>query len=536
METPAANLAHPARLKALQQAALLDTPPEEEFDRLTRLAARVLGVQISLVSLVDKDRQFFKSSVGLPEPLGLTRQLPLTHSFCKYTVLSGEPLIVHDAREHPVLKDNPAIHLGVVAYAGIPLVTRDGLVLGSFCAIDNKPHDWTHEQIEILRDLTAAAMTEIELRRANDELRRANQAKDRFIAMLSHDLRTPLSPALMTAAALVDDTSLPERFREDVQLIHRNIALEVAMIDSLLDLTRIANGKLCLHTEDIDAHVLLRSSATMCGADASAKSMEVRLDLRASRHALRGDSAKLQEVFCNLLQNAIKFGSSNSEITVRSLDDGAESLRIEISDTGIGIAPEMLPHIFNAFEQGENAITQRFGGMGLGLAICKGIVEAHGGVVSASSEGRGKGTTMTILMPMAAVPQISQGDHSPAQSLPRRTMKILLVEDHADSLRAMSRLLGKLDHRITTANSVRKALDAAAAEDFDLLISDLGLPDGTGLQLMKELLARRPLKGIALTGYGMESDIRQTREAGFQKHLTKPINLVELEAAIQEIA
>ncbi|HSU69592.1 MAG TPA: GAF domain-containing protein, partial [Tepidisphaeraceae bacterium] len=218
MDKPLSVLADAARLKALEQAALLDTPPEEAFDRLTRLAARILGVPISLVSLVDKDRQFFKSSVGRPTPLSMARQTPLTHSFCQHAVLSGEPVIVHDAREHPVLKDNPAVPLGVVAYAGIPLVTNDGLVLGSFCAIDTKPREWTPEQIELLRDLTAAAMTEIEFRRANDELRRAHHAKDRFIAMLSHDLRTPLSPALITAAELADDASLPERYREDIQL------------------------------------------------------------------------------------------------------------------------------------------------------------------------------------------------------------------------------------------------------------------------------------------------------------------------------
>jgi GAF domain-containing protein len=237
MDKQSAILADAARLKALKQAALLDTPPEEAFDRLTRLAARLLGVPVSVVSLVDKDRQFFKSCVGIPEQVALSRQTPLTHSFCQHAVLSGEPVIVHDAREHPVLRANPAVALGVVAYAGIPLVTPDGLVLGSFCAIDTKPREWTEEQIQILHDLSAAAMTEIELRRVADELRQSNQAKDRFFAMLSHELRTPLAPALMVAAVLAADPELPVRLREDVQLIHRNIELEVRLIDSLLDLT-----------------------------------------------------------------------------------------------------------------------------------------------------------------------------------------------------------------------------------------------------------------------------------------------------------
>ncbi|MDB5173463.1 MAG: domain S-box [Phycisphaerales bacterium] len=537
MDKTAEVLADAARLKALRQAALLDTPPEEAFDRLTRLAARILGVPVSLVSLVDKDRQFFKSCTGIPEALALSRQTPLTHSFCQHAVLSGEPVIVEDAREHPVLKDNPAVALGVVAYAGIPLVTPDGLVLGSFCAIDTKPREWTQEQIDLLRDLTAAAMTEIELRRVADELRRSNEAKDRFFAMLSHELRTPLSPALLAATAVATDAELPERLREDVQLIQRNIELEVRLIDSLLDLTRITNGKLRLHSQALDAHDLLAASVAMCGAEASAKPAVVRLDLRAARHALRGDSAKLQQVVCNLLKNAIKFSSTHGEIVVRSLDEGAGSLKIEISDKGSGIAPDVLPHVFNLFEQGGKAVTQRFGGLGLGLAICKGIVEAHGGSISAVSEGTGRGTTMTVVLPGASLPQLPKAaPRAPAELRPPLSLKILLVEDHEDSLRAMSRLLRKLEHQVTTATCVSTALEAAALEEFDLLISDVGLPDGTGLELMKELLTRRPIKGIALTGYGMESDIQQTHEAGFQRHLTKPINFIDLQEIIQEMA
>jgi signal transduction histidine kinase len=537
MDKTAAILADAARLKALKQAALLDTPPEEAFDRLTRLAARMLGVPVSLVSLVDKDRQFFKSHVGVPERLPLGRQTPLTHSFCQHAVLSGEPVIVADAREHPTLKDNPAVALGVIAYAGIPLVTNDGLVLGSFCAIDTQPHEWTPEQIEILRDLSAAAMTEIELRRAGDELRRSNHAKDRFFAMLSHELRTPLSPALIIAGQLAADPELPQRLREDAQLIHRNIELEVQMIDSLLDVTRISNGKLCLHVESVNVHDLLRASVAMCQAEASEKSATVLFDLRANRHAMKADSPKLQQIFCNLLKNAIKFSQHGGKITVRSLDDSDNSLKIQVIDEGSGIPPEVLAHIFDAFEQGEQTVTQRFGGLGLGLAICKGIVEAHGGSISAESQGKGKGTTITIILPETGVPQsVKPVAPAPSQARKRTALKILLVEDHEDSLWAMSRLLRKLDHSVTTATCVSHALDAAEADRFDLLISDVGLPDGTGLELMQRLLVRHPIKGIALTGYGMESDIQRTHEAGFQRHLTKPVNFNDLETAILEMA
>jgi len=532
------QLDDPARLRAMQQAELVDAPPEDAFDRLTRLAARVLGVPISLVSVVDANRQFFKSATGLHDGLAAARQIPLSQSFCKHVVLSGEPLIVTDARQHPVLKENPAItEIGVVAYAGFPLTTQDGLVLGTFCAIDRAPREWTPEQLEILHDLAAAVMTEIELRRSNFDLRRANQAKDRFIAMLSHDLRTPLSPALLTAAELTQDPELPEPFRDDVKLILRNIEAEVRMIDSLLDVTHIATGKLRLKLESLDAHDVLQSCVEMCAPDALAKSVSLRMDLGATHTGLRGDATKLQQALCNLLKNAIKFSEPGGCVTARTSDGAGRRLRIDIKDNGIGISPDALPHIFDAFEQGENA-TQRFGGLGLGLAICDGIVKAHGGTIAAASDGPGKGSTMTVLLPLAADAQPTHHREAatPAKEGAGTRLRILLVEDHEDSLKAMLRLLRRLGHDITTATGVNTALRAASESDFDLLISDLGLPDGTGLQLMQQLLTKRPMKGIALTGYGMESDVQQTRQAGFQKHLTKPINLQELQAAIQEVA
>jgi signal transduction histidine kinase len=532
------QLDDPARLRAMQQAELVDAPAEDAFDRLTRLAARVLAVPISMVSVVDANRQFFKSATGLPGGLAAARQIPLSQSFCKHVVLTGEPLVVSDARAHAVLKENAAVtEIGVVAYAGYPLVTREGLVLGTFCAIDHAPREWTAEHLEILHDLAAAVMTEIELRRSNYDLRRANQAKDRFIAMLSHDLRTPLSPALLTAAELAQDAELPEPFRDDVKLILRNIEAEVRMIDSLLDVTHIATGKLRLKLEGLDAHEVLQSCVEMCAPDALAKSVSLRMDLGATHAGLRGDATKLQQALCNLLKNAIKFSEPGGCVTARTSDGGAGRLRIDINDTGIGISPEALPHIFDAFEQGENA-TQRFGGLGLGLAICDGVIRAHGGSITAASEGPGKGSTMTVLLPLAADagPAHHREAATPVKEGTGAPLKILLVEDHEDSLKAMLRLLRRLGHQITTATGVSTALRAASEREFDLLISDLGLPDGTGLQLMKELLGKRPIKGIALTGYGMESDIQQTRQAGFQKHLTKPINLQELQAAIQEVA
>jgi signal transduction histidine kinase len=528
------NLHDPLRLNALRRTALLDSPAEASFDRLTRLAVRLLRVPVALISLVDEQRQFFKSHAGLAEPWATRRQTPLSHSFCQHVVTSGQPLIVEDARNHPLVRNNLAVaDLQVVAYAGVPLVSPEGHVLGSFCAIDTQPRAWKVEEVDALKDLAALAMSEIGLKRARDAAEAASKAKDRFLAVLSHELRTPVSPALLIATSMAADPSLPTETREDARTIQRNIAQQTRLIDDLLDVTRIENGKLALHLEVLDLHDVLRDCVTLCSVDAAAKGVQLQLLSQAARHNVRGDQARLRQLFINLLKNAVKFTPAGGSVRIHSSDSQGQMVQVEVADTGIGVEPEVLPKMFDPFEQGERAITNEFSGLGLGLAIGKGVAEAHGGSIKASSPGRGLGTTLTVELPTIVSAPKAAPTYSTGPKDCRVGLKILLVDDHADTLRVMSRLLRKLDHRVTTAESKSAALAAAATNDFDLLISDIGLPDGTGLELMRELLATRPIRGIALTGYGMESDVRQSKDAGFTAHMTKPINFQELVGIIE---
>jgi PAS domain S-box-containing protein/excisionase family DNA binding protein len=386
------------------------------------------------------------------------------------------------------------------------------------------------------RDVTARLRAEEELHLAKAAAEEANRAKDQFLAVLSHELRTPLTPVVMTTAMLESEPGLPPRMRDDLAMIRRNIALETQLIDDLLDLSRVVNGKMVMHKRDLDVHPLMRNVVEMVSADARAKLIHVELDLKAERDRVRADSARLHQVIWNLLKNAIKFTPENGRITIRTSNDERGWLKIEVQDTGIGIDPQSLPKIFNAFEQGGHGMARKFGGLGLGLAISRTVVDMHEGTICAHSEGKDRGACFTVgLATMAwADEPVREAGPSVSGAKGDRPLRILLVDDHADTLKVLRRILESSGHCVTPATNVQEASRAAEADGFDLLISDIGLPDGTGLDVMRSVQARHPgLPAIAMTGFGMEQDIRNSEEAGFSMHLTKPVDISSLEAAVR---
>ncbi len=372
-----------------------------------------------------------------------------------------------------------------------------------------------------------------ELQKTNLELEekaRSNLAKDHFLAMLSHELRTPLTPVLASALALESEPELPKDIHESLQMIRRNVELEARLIDDLLDLTRIDRGKVQLNFEVVDAHTLLQNALEICQAEIDRKHLARSLNLGASKVHMRADSARLQQIFWNLINNAVKFTQRTGRIIISTSNDSRGQLRVEIADTGLGIESEALPKIFDAFEQGGRT---QLGGLGLGLAISKTLVEAHKGTITAQSAGRNKGATFTLVFPTC---EKAEAQIAPAVSpiLPeRQPMRILLVEDHEDTNRSLTNLLRRRGYSVQSALNFQSALDLSANEEFDVLISDLALPDGSGIDLMQKLSSKPALR-IALTGFGMEDDIRKSYEAGFQHHLVKPIDLNKLDSLIQE--
>lgn len=400
--------------------------------------------------------------------------------------------------------------------------------------------------IAIKQDITERKRAEEELKaarvsaeRAKAAAEQASTAKDHFLAVLSHELRTPLTPVLATVSLLQENTALDAQTQEDLEVVRRNVELEARLIDDLLDLTRIARGRIDLDKHTIDLCTVLHRAVEVCLPDIEARKVEFEIDMGpAAPYRVEADAARLQQVFWNILRNAIKFTPQGGCIGIRCRPD-RDHIVVEVNDSGVGIEPEALGRIFNAFEQAGRSISRQFGGLGLGLAISKALVEIHGGTISAHSEGAGKGASFRVRLPLVkhAVKVLE-----PAGALPeaaerpeaaRQTGRILLVEDHGDTARIMANVLTRSGYEVRSAGDVASALNIAREWNFDLLISDLGLPDRSGLELIREIRRfRSDVPAIALSGYGTEQDLAQSREAGFHEHLIKPVGVSTLKEKV----
>lgn len=390
--------------------------------------------------------------------------------------------------------------------------------------------------------ITAMALSAgmAERRRVEEEVQRqkaavenANRTKDHFLAMLSHELRTPLTPVLSALQSLEIEPAQTEDTRSALAMIRRNIELETQLIDDLLDFTRITRDKMQMRFATIDAHLAISNVVEICRAEATSKRLRVHLNFQAERHHVTGDAAKFQQIIWNLLKNAIKFTPDDGEIAISSSNLLPDVLRITVRDNGIGMEPEVMQRIFDPFEQGNRSFETRFGGLGLGLAISKSLAQAHGGTLTAESDGHNRGSTFTLSIPTLSPAEAATVTSKPAADVSQHALKILLVDDHEDTCAALEKLLVRRGHLVAAAHNVRSGLEAAARNKFDLLISDIALPDGTGIDLMMQVRAISKIPGIAISGFGNNGDIERSLQAGFSEHLIKPIKLEKLEAAIE---
>lgn len=373
-------------------------------------------------------------------------------------------------------------------------------------------------------------------RAARAEAEAANSAKDRFLAALSHELRTPLAPVAMAVAALEADPRLAPELKDEVAMVRRNVDLEARLIDDLLDLSRVTSGKLHLDLRPTGLHEVVRAVLRTLGAELHERRLAVETDLAAAADVVEGDSGRLQQVLWNLLKNAMKFTPEGGAVQVRTRD-AAGSICLSVGDTGRGMAAGVVAKVFEPFEQGDPEVTRHFGGLGLGLTISKALVVLHGGTITAESPGPGLGSTFTVRLPLSAAVPSPAASRTPAAPEARDGhLRLLVVEDHPDTARTLVRLLRVSGFSVRHADCVAAAVEAGTAEPFDVLVSDLGLPDGSGYDVLRELLKGRPVAAIAMSGYGMEDDVRRSREAGFAEHLVKPVGLPQLREAIRRVA
>ena len=378
------------------------------------------------------------------------------------------------------------------------------------------------EREQAFADRRRSAAERDRMERESELARSASDAKDRFLAVLSHELRNPLSPILYTVETLERGMVPPDRVPDALALIRRNLDLEVRLIDDLLDVSRIVHGKLTLERRLMDLHDVAHDVVDGAARDLRNAELRLSVELRATRSHLNGDANRLRQVIWNLVSNAIRNTPPGGQVALRTRDF-EDCIVVQVQDTGRGLAPNRLETIFEPFDQ-VDPVGRRRGGLGLGLAISRGLVEAHAGRISAASEGLDRGATFTVVLP--TMEDETERSERPAEKLapPARGLRILVVEDDADSAESLAMVLTVRGHEVVTAHSVAEGV-ACGEQEFDVLVSDIGLPDGSGIDVMAALRQRGRVRGVAISGFGTPEDVQHSIAAGFERHLTKPVHL-----------
>ena len=550
----------PKRLAALHQLHLLDSKPEENFDRVSRLAAKLMDAPVAILSLIDEHRQYFKSAVGLTGPLLEKRETPLDRSYCKYVVTTGEPLIVENAVEHPIVCDNPSTLDGTVtAYLGCPIRDTNGYTLGSFCVMDNKPRTWKDTDIKLLEDLSALLMTEIELRQHNLVLQKSKEhseklanaanaairAKAEFLANMSHEIRTPMNAVIGMTELLQHSSLTPEQI-EYVETIRTSGESLLSLINDILDFSKIESGHLEFEHLPFCLRTCLKSALDINMQAACKKDLRMRLIVGEDvpTHIV-GDHIRLRQILINLIANAVKFTPKGEVIIAASLtnsDKRKPKLLVSVKDTGIGIPAERINRLFQAFTQVDASVNRKYGGTGLGLAICHRLVTLMGGEISVESK-LGHGSDFQFQIPIEIPPASFTPDRCAEPSNPVKFekidadhLRILVAEDNPVNQRVVTLLLKKIGYTCTIASDGLEALDLLKREPYDILFLDIQMPKIDGMETARRIRDNfspdaRPWI-IAMTAHAMEGDREACLAAGMDDYISKPITSQALKMAL----
>jgi signal transduction histidine kinase/CheY-like chemotaxis protein len=527
--------------------------------KITTQLCRAESAGVSLLEVTPRGEDICRwfALAGMLEAYEQT-PTPYTSSYCGICLERQAPLLYsYPERYFTYLQQfKPTI----VEILVVPLLIANQPLGTIWIGSHDEHRQFDQEDLRLMKSLanfTAAALYSSNARQAAEESARreqaaravseaaqnaaeqANRLKDEFLAVLSHELRSPLNPILGWAKLLQTRKFDEEKTAYALATIERNAKLQSQLMEDLLDVSRILQRKLSLKVSSVDLSVVIEVALDTVRLAAQAKSIQLKTKFEPDVGQVLGDPSRLQQVVWNLLSNAVKFTASGGEVEIRLESVGTQA-QIQVSDTGKGIEPEFLPHVFDYFRQADNTTTRTFGGLGLGLAIARQIVELHGGTVHAESEGDEKGATFTVLLPIKSIePQINQDKVSEA-SPSLQGVNVLVVDDEVDTRDLIVFILQQYDASVRAFASASLALEGFALEKPDIILSDIGMPEMDGYMLIRQIRSLPPEQGgdiqaIALTAYAGDTNEQQILQAGFQKHLTKPIEPSKLALVIASL-
>jgi PAS domain S-box-containing protein len=487
---------------------------------------------------------------------------PITPCNARQVIRTGESVLLPDVTDDVIVAaangDATRVDLmralRLVSCVCVPMTTNHQTFAALTLATAESGRQYSAEDLQFAEDIAARAALMVDNARAYEALRRASGLKDDFLATLSHELRTPLNAILGYARMLRAGMLPPDKFQRTFETIERNTMSLAQMVEDILDVSRVVSGKMRLHMQPVELPLVVHDAVATIMPAAEAKDIRVSTTLDAQVDPVSGDPDRLRQIIWNLLSNAVKFTPKHGRIQVR-LERVNSSVEIVVSDTGIGIRPDFLPHIFERFRQADSGAGRQHAGLGLGLAIVRNLVELHGGTVYATSGGEGQGATFRVRLPVRIVhpdwqPEPGrvhprQGEIASPQSLGELPSlsgtHVLAVDDDPDALRLLKEVLESVGATVTTATSSRAALEIVATDRPDVLVADLGMPLMDGFELIQQLRtssvkSARDIPAAALTAYARSEDRARALKSGFEMHLAKPIDPVELIAAVISLA
>jgi len=533
--------------------------PYELSYAVAETVGRHLKVRRCLFNEVDLERDLeivHKDYCDGAESVAGEHRISEYSSITSHEMELGNTVVNSDSKTDPRTADD--YHRGYEpngerAYIAFPLM-REGRWVASLWASDNQPRQWTKEEVSLLQAVAERTWTAIEKLRAEaererllkseqearDAAERANQLKDEFLATLSHELRNPLNVILGYSELLLrmPDVQKSSQLVQMGDALRRNAQSQSQLINDLLDLSRLQRGKVSLNHETVSLAAIIDNAVETVRGDAATKGIDIRSHAGDQLLLVDGDRLRLQQIAWNLLNNSVKFTPPGGRIDI-SLGSEGESAVLVVSDTGQGIDPNFLPHVFEMFRQADGSNRRRHGGLGIGLALVRQLVQLHGGTISAESDGPNKGARFTVRLPLmreAATPAVPSSSTLDLKVLSETNF--LIVDDSEDTIRMLQDLLKIGGANVMTASNGAEALRIAREYEFDVILSDISMPEMDGfefLQRLREIDGRQDVPVVAITGFGRSDDIARVRAAGFYSHLTKPLNLQALAEVLQQL-